>query len=72
MIVSTNHTNKNESKYECDRCKTKITIENKYAIYVKRKTENPKKKCDLCERCYKAFLRGVFKPKRGGVKAKDG
>jgi len=61
MIISKDYTDKRKSKYKCDRCKTEITIENKYAIYVKRKSGNPKKKCDLCERCYKAFLRGVYK-----------
>ena len=54
---------KKKYKYYCDRCNKEISFEDNTLkqIHVKYKTKTSKKVCDLCDRCYKSFIRGVFR-----------
>jgi hypothetical protein len=66
MIIYKDRTNKNNSIYECDRCKIKLERQKEevYTIFVKKtEDKNPKKEWDLCERCYKSLCRGIKKGK---------
>lgn len=61
MIIFKSTTNK-EHIYKCDRCEAKLetSTEIVYSIYV-RSTKNPKKKWDLCKKCYSSLKRGIEK-----------
>ncbi len=61
MLVSQNKFDKSESKYECDRCKKELSITTRISIYSKLSYENPKKRWDLCNKCYAALVRGIEK-----------
>lgn len=61
MLISENKFDKRESKYECDRCKKELSIDTRISIYSKVAYENPKKRWDLCSRCYKSLERGIEK-----------
>ena len=50
-----------ERIYLCDRCKTKITITNKYGISVSKGRGVSKKTWDLCGKCFRALERGIAK-----------
>ena len=53
-------------KYYCDRCQKEISYKEKTLrkITVQYDKNKSKKSCDLCDKCYKAFLKGVFKEKK--------
>lgn len=61
MIIFKSTTNKMHI-YKCDRCGARLEtpIETVYGIYV-RSTKNPKKKWDLCKKCYGSLCRGIEK-----------
>lgn len=61
MLVHKNLRYKGDSVYSCDRCKAQLNVYTKIAIYVGLPSRQPKKKYDLCKRCYRAFVRGVEK-----------
>lgn len=61
MLVSKNMYDKKQSVYSCDRCQAQLNFETKVAIYIGLPSRQPKKKYDLCKRCYRAFVRGVEK-----------
>ena len=61
MLVSKNIWDKKQSVFSCDRCKAQLSNETKIAIYIGLPSRQPKKKYDLCKRCYRAFVRGVEK-----------
>ena len=61
MLIEPDYKNKRNSKFFCDSCKTQLSIETKIAIYVGLPARQPKKKYDLCKKCYKSFVRGVEK-----------
>lgn len=61
MLVSKNMYDKKQSVYSCDRCRTQLSVDTKIAIYIGLPSRQPKKKYDLCRRCYKSFVRGVEK-----------
>ena len=61
MLIKNDKTRKTKSEFICDRCKTILTSNSKYAIYVQESKAVPKKKWDLCKRCYSALLRGIEK-----------
>lgn len=49
--------------YNCDRCKKEISFKDKtlHKIRDQYSERKNKKICDLCNSCYKALIRGVFK-----------
>lgn len=59
MLVKRNLKDSNNSRYVCDRCKVEINLENKVAIYVALCKKQPHKQWDLCNKCYKALIRGI-------------
>jgi transposase-like protein len=61
MLISSNKFDKSESKYECDRCKKELSINTRISIYTKVEYDYPRKKWDLCEKCYSALVRGINK-----------
>lgn len=61
MLVSVNRLDNKQSVYKCDRCRTQLSVETKIAIYIGLPSRQPKKKYDLCKRCYMSFVRGVEK-----------
>ena len=61
MLVRVNRLDREQSVYNCDRCKKQLNWETKIAIYIGLPSRQPKKKYDLCRRCYKSFVRGVEK-----------
>ena len=61
MLVSVNRLDNKQSVYMCDRCKKELNWETKVAIYIGLPSRQPKKKYDLCKRCYLSFVRGVEK-----------
>lgn len=61
MLVNKNIWDKKQSIYSCDRCKEQLKLETKIAIYVGSSGRQPRKKYDLCKRCYLSFVRGVEK-----------
>lgn len=61
MLVDKNIWDKKQSVYSCDRCRTQLSIETKIAIYVGLPSRQPKKKYDLCFKCYRSLVRGIEK-----------
>ena len=61
MLISQNKVDRNLSVYSCDRCNAQMNIQNKISIYVALPTRQPRKKWDLCKRCYGALVRGINK-----------
>lgn len=62
MLIEKSNNKGKVSKFICDRCKIRLTIETRYAIQVsmpdKYRTTTI---AHLCERCYKAMIRGIEK-----------
>ena len=59
MLVTKNARKTKDVIYACDRCGTEVdTLQNK-RICVGTYLETPKKKWDLCPRCYKALERNL-------------
>lgn len=53
--------------FECDRCHAELTGDTKIAIFAREsRLENPKKKFDLCEKCYRAFIKAMEKGVKNG------
>lgn len=46
------------TKYRCDRCDKEIGCNERVGIFVQT-NKNPKKKWDLCMKCYRALVRGI-------------
>ena len=61
MLVDKNIWDKKQSVYSCDRCRTQLSIETKVAIYIGLPSRQPKKKYDLCFKCYRSLVRGIEK-----------
>lgn len=60
MLIQKNRKNKENSIYECDRCKTKLNNNSNHAIFVRDKEyNNVTKAWDLCDRCYKSLVKGI-------------
>lgn len=59
MLVTKDLINKNKSVYICDRCKIKLNVNNRNAIYSLEHNKKNKKMCDLCDKCYAKLKRGV-------------
>lgn len=68
MLKKKSFTNREECLYECDRCKVEMNTKNRNTIYVQEGTTEKHKVCDLCNRCYKALIRGI---KGYSLKAKN-
>lgn len=56
-----------KSTYSCDRCKVPLTNETRNSLYKGGHYEAPKKKWDLCDRCYRALERAIAKGKKNEV-----
>lgn len=54
---------KKQYDYYCDRCNVKISFKDKtlHQVHIKTSSNTSRKCCDLCPRCYRALVRGVFK-----------
>ena len=49
--------------YVCNRCETQIKRENRMSLYTCFPKRTPRKKWDLCDKCYRALVRGIEKIK---------
>ena len=58
MIIKKD-TFKQQSEVECDMCKTKINSPERITIKVSLGNSNPKKKWDLCQKCYNKIKKAV-------------
>ena len=67
MLLKKSWNGKGHSQFVCDRCGKKITIKNRYAIYVKNDKLSHKKEFDLCDKCYVALKKGI----RKGISRKE-
>lgn len=61
MLIEKDYSNKKNSKFICDRCKKELSINTRISIYSKIAYQNPKKRWDLCSKCYAALVRGIEK-----------
>ena len=61
MIIDKSTHKNQKSKYICDRCGTIIEATERNSLYYQRMNTNPKKYCDLCDKCFRAFERGIKK-----------
>ena len=61
MLIGVNKFDRNKSKYTCDRCKIELLAEERFVICVGHKFKAPKKKWDLCKKCYRAFAKAIEK-----------
>lgn len=66
MIIFKDVTDRNNTVYECDRCKERTNNDGVYRIYVRVK-KNPKKKWDLCRTCYAMLCKGIEKGTKNKV-----
>lgn len=60
MIIKKD-TFKQQSEAECDMCKVRIAGVDRVSIKVGLGNNNPKKKWDLCQKCYKKVERAIEK-----------
>ena len=63
MLVGIDYKCRMMTKYKCDRCNARLTVETRKAIYVLENKGSPKKKWDLCLKCYASLKRGIEKGK---------
>lgn len=63
MLVSICNADRRKSTYTCDRCKSKVITTGRISIYAGEGSGSPRKKWDLCTKCYKMLQIGI---KRGG------
>ena len=66
MLIKANWKDGRKSIYKCDRCDKEISKkdDNFYGLFIKKSNEGiARKKCDLCDRCYRALIRGINKKK---------
>lgn len=61
MLIEKDKTGKSTSTFLCDRCNRILTARDKCSIYIQEPKRSPKKKWDLCERCYNSLVRGIEK-----------
>lgn len=61
MLINKDRIDKERSVYKCDRCKVQLTNREKIALYIAQPSRCPRKKWDLCEKCYSALVRGIDK-----------
>ena len=61
MLIEASFKTNTKSKYRCDRCKKIINARERHVIHHQGYNENPKKFCDFCEECMKAFERAKRK-----------
>lgn len=61
MLVSVNRLDNKQSVYMRDRCKKQLNWETKIAIYIGLPSRQPKKKWDLCHKCFRSLVRGIEK-----------
>lgn len=59
MLISTSNVDKSNSKYQCDMCKKLISPLNRIVISKGNSYENPKKRWDLCLKCFSKLERAV-------------
>lgn len=59
MLISQNKSDKSNSKYKCDMCKTLISPLDRIVINKGNAYENPKKQWDLCSKCFSKLERAV-------------
>ena len=59
MLISTNKSDKSNSKYKCDMCKNFLSPLNRYNILVAEGYANPRKKWDLCSNCFRILNKNI-------------
>ena len=59
MLVKTDFKNQFKSTYVCDRCGKEMDVKHKIGLFKQGYLRNPKKYCDLCEKCFRALERGI-------------
>ena len=65
MIEGIDYTGKTRTRFVCDRCGKKLTVETRRGIYIQEHNFSSRKKWDLCIPCYKSLCRGIEKGKKG-------
>lgn len=71
MLLKVNLQTNLKSMYECDRCGARMTTKERHLFYHDSFKTGKKKYCDLCERCFRAMDRGIFKKREESKNAKD-
>lgn len=61
MLVSKNCINKEEYKYKCDRCGLIMPTTQRKIISVGDYLTSPKKRWDLCPKCFRSLVKGIEK-----------
>ena len=61
MLITLNKSDKSNSKYKCDMCKVLISPINRVVVNIAKGYENPKKKWDLCTKCFKKVEKAIEK-----------
>lgn len=64
MLVGLDYSNKSRSVYSCDYCNKTMSIEERKGIYTTNGYGQPRKKWDLCSRCYRSLERTIGKGKQ--------
>lgn len=59
MLLNENKFDKTDSKYQCDMCKTQISSLKRITINMAEGYANPRKKWDLCKKCYMIIEKNV-------------
>lgn len=59
MLINKDCRDKNNCTYKCDRCNTIMTVTQRKIISVGDYLTTPRKRWDLCPRCFKALVRGI-------------
>lgn len=61
MLIEKDKSGQGRSVFMCDRCNKHVSRDNRYGIYIQQYKYMPKKAYDLCDKCYRAFKRGIEK-----------
>lgn len=61
MLIKKDNSCNGKSMFMCDRCKTELTTETRRGIYIQHDRRMPKKRWDLCLKCFAALKRGIEK-----------
>lgn len=62
MLIEKNRQNRTKTIYECDRCGDMITMQDNVRIFIQKFNDKvPKKRWDLCRKCYKMLVKGIEK-----------
>lgn len=62
MLIEKVNLDRTKTTYECDRCGDVMYAQKNYRLYIQKfKDRSPKKRWDLCPRCYAMLVKGIEK-----------